>query len=173
MQKTPVSSLGQEDPLDKEMATHSSILALENPMDRRVWWATVHRVTRSWTGLSDGSTHRELYWPGWDFSVVSAVRSRQVPPVKGGTLSFLVKGCRAVAVTFPMLTVASGKWLTGRQAHHQPLPPANAGGPSLLPTPDSSFWEPSFSSLCSLCLRNSANSSLRICQTSLFIHVCY
>ena len=109
MQKTPVSSLGQEDPLEKEMATHSSILALENPMDRRVWWATVHRVTRSWTGLSDGSTHRELYWPGWDFSVVSAVRSRQVPPVKGGTLSFLVKGCRAVAVTFPMLTVASGK----------------------------------------------------------------
>ena len=22
---------------------------LENPMDRRTWWATVHGVTRSWT----------------------------------------------------------------------------------------------------------------------------
>ena len=32
---------GHEDPLEKEMATHSSILA----MDRAVWWATVHGVT--------------------------------------------------------------------------------------------------------------------------------
>ena len=33
MQKTPVQSLGQEDLLEKEMATHSSILAWKNPMD--------------------------------------------------------------------------------------------------------------------------------------------
>ena len=26
---------------------------LENPMDRVVWWATVHGVTKSWTWLSD------------------------------------------------------------------------------------------------------------------------
>ena len=26
---------------------------LENPMDRGVWWATVHRVAKSWTQLSD------------------------------------------------------------------------------------------------------------------------
>ena len=32
MQETPVGSLGQEDPLEKEMATHSSILA------RRIPW---------------------------------------------------------------------------------------------------------------------------------------
>ena len=31
MQKTWVRSLGQEDPLEKEMATHSSILAWEIP----------------------------------------------------------------------------------------------------------------------------------------------
>ena len=30
MQETWVRSLGQEDPLEKEMATHSSILAWEN-----------------------------------------------------------------------------------------------------------------------------------------------
>ena len=24
---------------------------LENPMDRGVWWATVHRFVNSWTGL--------------------------------------------------------------------------------------------------------------------------
>ena len=26
---------------------------LENPMDREAWWATVCRVEKSWTGLSD------------------------------------------------------------------------------------------------------------------------
>ena len=26
---------------------------LENPMNRGVWWATVHGVTKSWTRLSD------------------------------------------------------------------------------------------------------------------------
>ena len=31
MQETQVQSLGLEDPLEKEMATHSSILAWENP----------------------------------------------------------------------------------------------------------------------------------------------
>ena len=31
MQETQVRFLGQEDPLEKEMATHSSILALEIP----------------------------------------------------------------------------------------------------------------------------------------------
>ena len=45
---TQVRSLGQEDPLEKEMATHSSILAWRIPMDRGAWWATVHRVAKSW-----------------------------------------------------------------------------------------------------------------------------
>ena len=31
MQKTQVQSLGQEDPLEKEMATHSNILSWEIP----------------------------------------------------------------------------------------------------------------------------------------------
>ena len=34
MQETWVQSLGQEDLLEKEMATHSNILARGNPMDR-------------------------------------------------------------------------------------------------------------------------------------------
>ena len=49
--ETQVQSLGQEDPLEKEMATHSSILAWRIPRDRGAWWATVHRVTKSWTQL--------------------------------------------------------------------------------------------------------------------------
>ena len=34
MQETWVQILGQEDPLEKEMATHSVILAWKIPMDR-------------------------------------------------------------------------------------------------------------------------------------------
>ena len=37
MQETRVQPLGWEDPLEKEMATHSSILAWGNPMDREAW----------------------------------------------------------------------------------------------------------------------------------------
>ena len=53
MQETWVQLLGQEDPLEKEMATHSSILAWENPMDRGAWQATVHGFAKSRTRLSD------------------------------------------------------------------------------------------------------------------------
>ena len=44
-----VGSLGGEDPLEKEMATHSSILACRSPMDRGAWQARVYGVTKSQT----------------------------------------------------------------------------------------------------------------------------
>ena len=37
MQEMQVKSLGQEDTLEKERATHSSILAWGSPMDRVAW----------------------------------------------------------------------------------------------------------------------------------------
>ena len=58
MQELWVQSLGQKYPLEKEMATHSSILGWEiswievqyswlgNPVDRGAWKATVHGVTK-------------------------------------------------------------------------------------------------------------------------------
>ena len=48
MQETGVQSLGWEDPLEKGMATHSSILAWRIPRTG-VWRATVHGVTKSQT----------------------------------------------------------------------------------------------------------------------------
>ena len=44
MWETWVRSLGWEDPLEELMATHSSILAWNLPMDRGIWQATVHGV---------------------------------------------------------------------------------------------------------------------------------
>ena len=46
-----VPSLGQEDPLEEGMATHSSIPARRIRMDRGAWWATVHGVIKIWTRL--------------------------------------------------------------------------------------------------------------------------
>ena len=44
--ETRVQSLGRGDPLEEEMATHSSILAWENPMDRGARQATVPGVAK-------------------------------------------------------------------------------------------------------------------------------
>ena len=42
-----VQFLGQDDPLEEEMATHSNILAGKNPMDRGTNRVTVHGVAES------------------------------------------------------------------------------------------------------------------------------
>ena len=47
--ETWVQSLGWEDPLEKGMATHSSILSWRIPTDRGAWWTTVHGVEKSLT----------------------------------------------------------------------------------------------------------------------------
>ena len=49
IQKTQVQSLVWEDPLKKEMATHSSILAWEILWTEKPGEATVHGVTESLT----------------------------------------------------------------------------------------------------------------------------
>ena len=53
IQKIWIRSLGWEDPLEKGMATHSSILSWRIPMDRGAWWIAVHDVAKSQTQLSD------------------------------------------------------------------------------------------------------------------------
>ena len=53
VQETWVQTLGQEDPLEKGITTHSSTLALENFMDRGAWRVTVQGVAKSRTRLSD------------------------------------------------------------------------------------------------------------------------
>ena len=56
MQETQVQFLGQEDPLEKETATWSSILAWKNSKDRGA-----HGVTKSQTRLSTHASHHDFY----------------------------------------------------------------------------------------------------------------
>ena len=53
-----VQSLGQEDPLEEETATHSSILAWKNPIGRGAWQAAKTMGThKSQTRLSMRTSH--------------------------------------------------------------------------------------------------------------------
>ena len=52
MQKTQVQSLGQEDSLGGGYKNPLKYSCQENPMDRGAWRATVHSITKSWTGLT-------------------------------------------------------------------------------------------------------------------------
>ena len=61
MQETRVWLQGQKDPLEESKATHSSMPAWENPMDRGAWWPTVHRVAQSRTWLKWHSVHIQFW----------------------------------------------------------------------------------------------------------------
>ena len=52
-QGTWVQSLGQEDPLEKEMATHSSIFAWKIPWTKEPGGLQSVRSQKSWIGLTD------------------------------------------------------------------------------------------------------------------------
>ena len=60
MQETQVQSLGQEDPLEKEMATHSSILAWEIPWTEEPGRLQSMGSQKSWTRLSDSTATTNL-----------------------------------------------------------------------------------------------------------------
>ena len=49
VQETRVQFLGEKDPLEKEMATHSSILAWRIPWTQEAWSVTVHGGHKSQT----------------------------------------------------------------------------------------------------------------------------
>ena len=86
-------SLCQEDPLEKEMAIHSSILCWEIPWTKEgAWWATVHGLQKIRTRLSM-HTHHILDQPKVTYDIwlmlVVALDLRKVN-CKGAWGNFLV-----------------------------------------------------------------------------------
>ena len=59
-----VRSLGQEYPLERDMATHSHIFAWRIPMDRVAWQATVHGVAKSQT-MTEATKHGHMHRGTW------------------------------------------------------------------------------------------------------------
>ena len=76
-QETWVWSLGREDPLEKEMATHSSILAWEIPWTEEPWQATIHGVAKTQTWLSDWA-HRHRNFPSRTCTLVTVTCDNRV-----------------------------------------------------------------------------------------------
>ena len=64
MRETWVRSLGQEDPLEKVMATHSSVLAWRIPGTGGAWWAAIYGVTQSQTRPKwlSSSSNQAIIW---------------------------------------------------------------------------------------------------------------
>ena len=60
MQETQVQSLGQKDPLEQEMATHSSTLAWEMPRTEEPGRLTVHGVMKESDTIERHNKNREL-----------------------------------------------------------------------------------------------------------------
>ena len=66
-----VRSLGQKDSLEKEMATHSSMLAWRIPWTG-AWWAIVHGVAKRQTQLSTHIHILPLFIPNILFKIFLA-----------------------------------------------------------------------------------------------------
>ena len=81
MQETQVQSLGGEDPLEEEMATHSSILAGNNPINRGAWRAAVHGIAKSWTQLKQLGMHAQQSPEvgNYDYFIVHQMLPRKGP----------------------------------------------------------------------------------------------
>ena len=63
----------------KDNGTPLQYSCLENPMDRGVWWATVHGVSKSWTRLSDFTFTFHFHALEKEMATHSSVLARRIP----------------------------------------------------------------------------------------------
>ena len=52
---------------------------LENPMDKGVWWVTVHRVTKSWPQLKQISTHNQFLYFFYFYFIIQILERKSGP----------------------------------------------------------------------------------------------
>ena len=69
MWETGVRSLGWGDPLEEDMATHSSILAWRIPMDRGAWWVTYSPWGRKQSDMTERLSTAQLLKSHWGTSL--------------------------------------------------------------------------------------------------------
>ena len=107
-----------KDPLEKGMATHSSILAWRISMDRGAWWAIVHRVAKSQTRLSDfhSLTHSwstERIWPvHWPDSALTKTKRKILMDIQSQLKCYLWESsvCMICAKILPFVSKSDTRW---------------------------------------------------------------
>ena len=114
IQETQIWSLGQQDPLEKEMATHSSILAWEIPGQRSlVGYSPLGH--KSWTRLSDQTTTTTMFYIAC--LIFSASFNKLVTWVKSSTWEIRKLRLRAVEAASPW----SSRWWAAEQDSNRDL----------------------------------------------------
>ena len=104
MQEMQVGSLGQEEPLEEAMATHSSILAWRIPWtERGAWRATVHRVSEEW-GMTERLNNSNKKGESWKANGITAKAESADStvcglPVQEQNLSYGTRALASVPVT--------------------------------------------------------------------------
>ena len=127
--------------MEKATATHSSILAWGILMDRGIWWATVHGVTKSWTQLNDFPSHssRLRRWLACRLSLVLPASYLRPPRSRGGwQRRLLSQRGLSVLVLSPQIRIGlvaekgeKGGWsLTSRGGHSSSVFRSLRGGGS-------------------------------------------
>ena len=111
MWETWVQSLGWEDPLEKEMVTHSSILAWKIPWTEEPAWAILHRVAKSWTRLSDFTSFQRC--PGERRKSLHGIEDRVQDPVTVG------KGTRKMSLESFFFITRKGAGITLCELHRE------------------------------------------------------
>ena len=129
MQETWVRSLGQEDPLEKEMATHFNIIVWKNPMDRVArwcWWLSSHSVVSD-SLWPHGLQHSRLSCPSPSprtCSNLCPLRQWCHPTISSSVITFSSHPHSFPASgSFPMSQLfTSGGWSIGASASASVLP---------------------------------------------------
>ena len=114
MQETRVQSLGWEDPLENETATHPIILARRIPMDRGAWQAIVLGGAKSWTQLERLSMHysfvRYYHWGKLGEGCSRAIFTHKTSDIKHVRISptatySTAAGCPAIQFSFDTISL--------------------------------------------------------------------
>ena len=100
MRKTRVRSLSWEDPLEKEMATHSNILAWKIPWTEEPGRLQFMGLQKSRTRLSNFTNERLTWEKGWDLckleNIIQAWREKPIVALTEHTTTVLrlFKSCQ-------------------------------------------------------------------------------
>ena len=123
MLETWVQSLGQENPLEKEMAAHSRILAWDIPWTEEPGQAIVHGTTKSQTQLRDSTTttKSKLHfnrnsWSLWNQRILSCYLFT--------VISYKYLFIRLHQVSWGMQILICGMWNVVPRPGIEPEPPA-------------------------------------------------